>query len=152
VTRKQALTTGAPRQDAPFGGKPGDRAPHAARSALVILAVAHAGCGFSTEATARWTFAWNHSCPEDRVAVDTKVYYPPHEEAPPDVRADPERLSMWDESHARLERPRPYYVVAGCGLVQTYYCKPVYGRRWESLRCYPASDARTAPPTSERQE
>ena len=85
------------------------------RPLLLVSCVALAGCRPSWADSAGAKFAEDVSCPEHRVVVATRFYQAPHVDPPPYIASDPERLSMWQTREDSLERPRPYFVVDGCG-------------------------------------
>jgi hypothetical protein len=108
---------------------------------LLVSCVALAGCRPSWAESAGAKFAEDISCPEHRVVVATRFYQPPHVEPPPYIVSDPERLSMWQTKEDTLERPRPYFVVDGCGEEHTYYCRRTYTARGRpDHECSAASD------------
>lgn len=99
---------------------------------LLLLSLTQLGCGLGRSLVAgsvRYTFSREHSCPEDRLAMHT-IPVDPHEllvpaDPPPDVAADPGRLSVWRTTawedaaeYTDLSAIR----VQGCGVEQTYLC------------------------------
>lgn len=112
--------------------------------ALGGLGLAIGGCAQETEilAGARWQFAKQISCPEDRVTanVDPQSAAQDARPPPPEVAADPDRLAMYDkqaEAEAVLGR---WVVVTGCGQEARYHCEIGHGPtgqgRWD-VYCAP---------------
>ncbi len=76
---------------------------------------------------ARSQFVIDYTCPAERVLAAEEPAVPPDE-----VRADPQRLQLWNEQHEafhyRLER------VQGCGHSVVYRCYRS-GRHLEFMHC-----------------
>lgn len=84
-------------------------------------------------------FAEEHACPEDRIEVEPREglrrsqFEGQREEAPAEVRSDPQRLAMWqtqrDESDERLDAACDIFAVRGCGHEAILCCNhPSSGR------------------------
>jgi hypothetical protein len=124
-----------------IAGKRRDKRPRGACGAFLVLGLALAGCRPSWAESAGAKFAEDVSCPEHRVVVNTRFYQAPHVDPPPYIASDPERLSMWQTKEDTLERPRPYFVVDGCGEEHAYYCRRTYSARGRpDHECAAASD------------
>ncbi len=79
------------------------------------------------------TFSRVFFCPVDRIVATPITPAAP----PPDVAADPQRLTLWQASHAETS----HVVVEGCGQRLTYTCQlqPRQLGRYDSW-CLPAMD------------
>jgi hypothetical protein len=59
-------------------------------------------------------FSQINLCPDDRIAV--KPVPPP--QPPPDLAADSQRFSLWQEKYAGAS----WYQLEGCGVITVYHC------------------------------
>lgn len=99
------------------------------RVALLIVWCIGA-CSWAQEA--KNTFAYEETCPKDRLTVKPRDDLHPsqwmHFERPSaDIAADPERLAMWraehDEDRERADADVEIYQVDGCGIARLYLCQ-----------------------------
>lgn len=94
-------------------------------AALALSGCAHAPRGANATAEATSQFARQAFCPAERVSAERVVPIPT---PPPEIAADPARLTMWREWYedAVLSDPRQTIAVSGCGAHATFWC-------WELL-------------------
>jgi hypothetical protein len=81
------------------------------------------GCDSDYPSAARDSFVTDNSWPRDRVTATQTPTVPLA--APPDIAADPERLKVWTETHAREIRQsqaQTQVSVNGCGATASFSC------------------------------
>ncbi len=94
---------------------------------LTLTLTACAASWSQAPTQARSQFVLDFTCPEERVAVSEEPAVPPDE-----VRADPERLRLWNEQ--QRDPPVHFERAQGCGHTALYQCSR-YGRYSEFIRC-----------------
>jgi hypothetical protein len=83
-------------------------------------------------------FELERACPEDRTSVQQRSDLKPvcgeaSATPPPDVAADPDRLSLWSSQRQRQDSDCAGWSVweaTGCGQTLVYQCRETSGRNW----------------------